>query len=112
MTNLEQLFIRACKSEDPLTRLRSVRRRFYIVDYDHDLYLMETLADICDKYSLVTVHELLYELDRSQSWKYGISSADTHHLACVKVLVSKIRLTERGKFPGLSMPTRIKKIIK
>lgn len=30
MTNLEQLFIRACKRQDPKKRLQSILRRFYV----------------------------------------------------------------------------------
>jgi hypothetical protein len=40
MQAFDQLFIRACKSENPFKRLKSLRRRFYLErdNSDHDFY--------------------------------------------------------------------------
>lgn len=109
MKHLDQLFIRACKSKEPLKRLCSVRRRFFYADDNPYPHLMSVLSDICDRYHVIAVRDLLIDLAPYNRWKYGINESDTHDLACVKILSSKIRLTDVTTFNGLSRPARLRK---
>jgi hypothetical protein len=99
-----QLFVRACKSKEPYTRLRSVYRRFYLAQDNIDIYLANFLSDICDEYLDYPVNSLINDLNPSSSWKFGIDADDSYYTKVVKILCSKIRLSKVDKFKGLRRP--------
>lgn len=50
MKPIDQLWIRACKSEDPKKRLLSVYRRFYCSYEDSEKYIFHILLGVCEKH--------------------------------------------------------------
>jgi len=108
MKKLEQLFIRACKSDSPYRRLRSVYRRFYRAGNNPDPHLVRILAGICDKYGLMSTLDLLVEMSPEKDWLYS-DGAVSFNIRAINVMGSKIRLTSVRKMPGLSKPLRMKK---
>lgn len=67
MNSLDQLFIRACKSKEPRTRIRSVYNRFYLRNLPHkDIHIIGILANLCEKYTPMTASELITELSPEQ----------------------------------------------
>ena len=108
MNETDQLFIRACKSMHPRTRLKSVyRRRYYCsgeIDYSH---LITILARLCEEYLTISLVKILDELSDKDEWLYGKRSYQDKVL---DFLISSLRLTEVKLFPGLSTPRSFKDI--
>lgn len=93
MDNITQLYIRACKSKDPRTRIRSTYRRFYgkYGEAEMNNALVHILASICDKYLDLSVLDLCCDLN---PYKYLREDTRPYAERVVDVLASKIRLTE------------------
>jgi hypothetical protein len=110
MNKTEQLLIRACKTQDPHKRVLNVyRRRYFTTDSGTaDFYLVQILGQIAEKYLALNILGLLSDLDERNRWKYGVEAEDSYHTACVKLLISRIRLTEKDAFPGLTPPLRFR----
>jgi hypothetical protein len=110
MNKLEQLFVRACKSKNPETRVGSVLRRFYLLDMGPE-YAIPMLADICEKYRLISIPKLIEALSPFNDWKYESRSKGDSRLG---VLISVIRLSERVSYDqpdgGLSAPLKIRRL--
>ncbi|MGZ7118229.1 MAG: hypothetical protein ACXVH2_00820 [Methanobacterium sp.] len=106
MTNTEQLFIRACKSLNPELRVRSVYRRFY-GDYYNAANTSYLLINICNKYDLVSIKDLIEDLNPDNKWKYAYVD-DSYWALVMNILISKIRLTEISKLPELKKPLRFR----
>jgi hypothetical protein len=105
MNKTELLFIRASKSLDPLTRIRSVYRRRY-GNYDNrDSHILSIFTNICEKYNIISIGALLTALDPNNIWKYS-SVDDGYQLQALKVLISHVRLSEIIKFEGYIAPLR------
>jgi len=109
MNKTTQLFIRACKSTDPGKRVRSVYRRFYLAGQeDNSGFIANILLEICQNYSLYRLQDLACDLSPGSLVLYG--PPDNNYWRCVmRVAISKIRLTERSKFPGLTRPARFRR---
>jgi len=103
MDNTEQLLIRACKSGDPITRLLSVYRRFYLPNETPKLYLAHILAGIVDKYVPVTATEMIFEFDPKQKKEF-FGEDFTYTEIALGFVLHKIRYADRAKFPGLTTP--------
>lgn len=114
MNKIDQLIIRACKSKDPDTRLKSVYRRFYLSN--DDLFFASItgiLARLCEDNLNFTVGALITELNPHNGWKYGVNPCNHDYdywEHCSKVLTSKIRLSMVSEFDGLAIPLRFKGI--
>jgi len=112
MNKIDQLIIRACKSKNPDTRLKSVYRRFYCSD--EELFFASItgiLARLCEDNLSFTVGALITELNPGNGWKYGVNTIarDYNYWEhCSKVLSSRIRLSMVSEFDGLSIPRRFK----
>ena len=105
MDKVQQLFIRACRSKDPCKRLFSVYRRFYLMTVeDPKPYISAALLQIIEKYNLMTVRELVIELNPDKFPGLVAKEDTTYENLLFSVLISKIRLTHIGKFPGLIKP--------
>ena len=106
MDKLDMLFVRACKTLDPDTRLRSVVRRFFLIDPDDGRELIiGRLAELCDDYGLISISTLTHHLSPFNAWKYTESpNGDTRY----GVLLSIVRLSQVSKFPGLISPRRFR----
>lgn len=61
MDKISQLLIRACRTDDSITRLRSVYRRFYgrYSDYTETTAIAAILTELVDDVSPITVYEFL-----------------------------------------------------
>lgn len=61
MDNIEQLMIRACKSLKPSKRLKSIRKRFYLLDGmgSDENWNVNMLTDIVDKYCPIPMNEFM-----------------------------------------------------
>ena len=108
MNKIDQLFIRACKSEG-LKRVQSVHRRFYATKDTSSVYIAGILARICHEHLLYNTVDLINDLNPDNAWKYSNKKVDTYLEHVVNVLISKIRLTEVIKFDGLTSPLMFRK---
>lgn len=108
MDKLEQLFIRACKSESPRLRVKKLYCKHYYNSGDNPLDLCRVLVEICDKHKLFTATDLVCDLAPGNAWKTGCDGAP-YWDRVLYVLISKIRLTEVSKLPGLSIPAKFKR---
>lgn len=112
MNNVEQLFIRACKSKDSQKRIRSVYRRFYLGGFGPDpqgeAAILSILSNIADKHMQLKIGDLLSDLHPDRDWYFDIKESDSYFGGCIKVLASRIRLTEAAKFVGLTKPGRFR----
>lgn len=132
MTKLEMMVIRACKLNDTHTRLKSIYRRFYNSDGDEKFIralFTSQLAEICEKYNLITVSKLIDMLAPSNEWKYTpsnewkyISREDVANPEFpwlhapektrdfrYEVLISIVHLSSVDKFPNLISPIRFRR---
>lgn len=108
MTKTDQLFIRACKSKNPLTRVQSVYRRFYIEKNNTHPYIAMILAELCDRFNTFTTTQFILEMSHNNNWRYG-NDAYSFYLQCINRLISKIRFTDGAKFVGLTAPLAFRK---
>jgi len=106
MNKTTQLFIRACKSADSEKRVHSVYRRFYLASQeDNSGFIANILLGICQNYDLYRLQDLACDLSPGSLVLYG--PPDNNYWHCVmRVAISKIQLSERSKFPGLTWPAR------
>jgi hypothetical protein len=101
MTTMELLLVRACKSLNPHKRLDTLLKRFYIRDY-HPGLPISLLGDICDKYKLVTVYDIIQKLS-PKFYLFLLPNGvepNSYDTRCLNALVSIVRLSEVDKFPG------------
>lgn len=109
MNKLDQLFIRACKLENPHKRVFSVYKRFYCRDIKNpEPHIINILAKLCDKYVPMTTTHLLGVLDPNHI-QFFIREDYDYNQACLQTLISRIRLSEVSKFPGLTSPARFRR---
>ena len=113
---LDKLIIRACKSEQPLRRLRSVHRRFYInvgdserIQYTH---LASILAGLIDRVRIQITGDDFYKLVRAQELNIflGVESPAAH-VAVVEYLISRIRYTNAKALPDFGIPASLRRHI-
>lgn len=106
MNKVDQLFVRACKSEDPDTRLKSVYRRFYCYgsEVNNKAHIINILARISDEYLGIKIENLIEELNTDKGWYYGLTESSDYFDQWIAVLVSKIRFSEVSKFEVLTRP--------
>jgi hypothetical protein len=107
MDKHEQLFIRACKSDNARRRVEKIYKRFYFGDGSNPVDLARVLLLICDKHGLYTAFDLANDLAPANAWKYGDENTG-YWDRLVAVLVSKIRLTSKSTFEGLATPARFR----
>lgn len=110
MTPTENLFIRACKTENPHKRVRSVYRRFYGA-YDDQVTnsaLVVILADLCDKYEPFKAADLLEKVNPRKAVFQGQPLMDWQTLV-LNVLIYQLRFTTAKTIPGFRIPARFRK---
>jgi len=111
MNKQRQLLIRACKSKNPLKRLRSIYRRFYLdrfTDYEFYAHVGGFLLDICVDYDLYPLTKFVSDLEPKLSWMHGIPKNAPYKKRVLMLCISKIKLTETSKFQGLTRPLRFR----
>jgi hypothetical protein len=111
MKNLTALFIRACKSRDPLKRCHSVYNRFYIRSGNKSVInneLSYILAKICDEQLGVLSHTDALAMMTTPLTIYHCVLDDIEE-ARARVYIDKIRYTETNRFKEvLPLPLRFK----
>jgi hypothetical protein len=116
MNKIDQLFIRACKSPDPIPRLNRTYRRFYLGRDEGNptpYQVVAILTRIIDNQNLkFSLQTIMTELSSRNDWKYTYTDCppgtDTFDYRCLQVLISRIRLTKRTDYTGLSIPQRFR----
>jgi hypothetical protein len=113
MDKVEQLIIRACKSGDSeLSKVKRIYTRFFqqTVESESQVYdqIAALLAKIADQYSLLKTSTLIEAFDPVQARYYGIRETDTHSEKVIKILISKIALSPKYRFPGLTPPLALR----
>ena len=103
MDKTEQLFIRACKSKDSYTRLKSVYKRYYLYNDDWEHHTLLILSKICDKYLNLSVVDIISGLAPGQHFKAG-----NYTQRSLDYLIIQIAHTEIKRFEGLSSPRRFR----
>lgn len=99
---IQTLFIRACKSEDPHTRVDSVYRRFYLFQKAHDYIISQILIDIVEEFCPIKLNKLLCELGEHPMFVF---EKDIPHWTKVKqILISHIRLSHKDCFGNMRVP--------
>jgi hypothetical protein len=110
MNKITQLFVRACKSDNEELRLQSVYRRFYLIDNGYTGgALVPILADIVEKYKLLTIPKLMENLSPRNAWNYNGELLCTNDPR-LGVLISAIRYSRVEDFDGLSSPLKIRRM--
>lgn len=109
MNKTTQLWIRACKSKNPDKRLRSILRRFYLVNFNEAQKteaIIYHLSDIVDKYLTLRVYDIYCELIKEE-W-YGTKDDRTPEQKMLSFLAQKIAYTSIHKLEGLTPPCWVK----
>jgi len=102
MNKIDQLIVRACKSLDPDTRLKSVMRRFYMTgSKTSELLLISLLSDIIDKHHSMAIHKLMN--DMLTSMFYMAEATMERKMYCS--LKNHIRYSKRDSF-DMPSPTK------
>ena len=102
MKKLDQLFIRACKANNPNKRLQSVYRRFYLGDgSDCKPHVIRILGKICDDYSLLSIVDFI-DKQAQMSWIDGDANKP------LEAIVSTIRFSPTCIFEGLGAPLKFR----
>jgi hypothetical protein len=108
MDKLTQLFIRACKCKQPLVRLRSLHRRFYLHYDDEELAthtITYALADICDEYLPTPLARAIERVHPDRSLNpLGESYIERWR----SFLITRIRFSDIKQFPGLTKPAKMR----
>jgi hypothetical protein len=91
----EILLIRACKSQDSLTRIRSVIRRMYILDMDEitNLTMRRILVDLVQRINPIDINNLLDNLNCYNDE----DSNDSLNFNAVIMLRDQLRFMERDQ---------------
>lgn len=105
MNKIDQLFIRACKVENPKKRLQSIYRRFYLPCEQYAIATSHILAGIVDENLEYKIGDILVDMS---PYSIKISEDMTYYEKFLNVLISKIRYTSNDKFDGLTKPSRFK----
>ena len=108
MNKLDMLYVRACKSENPQERLKTLYGRFYALSRHDDIedYIINNLCRICEEYDLLTLSDYVNSMRPHNVWKYKNDDDDNPTLW---VLINAIRYTAKDEFPGLISPSRFAK---
>lgn len=113
MDKVSQLFIRACKTEDSITRLKSVYRRFY-GRYDkitEEVAIGDILIHLVDEVSPMKLSEYLREVSSYKS--YDQISGDVTETHVITLFIARDRLRQLTKPQmlelGMNVPARWRK---
>lgn len=102
MNKLEMLWVRACKSTDPKTRLASIARRFYLNDEPEGL-LVSVLGELTTKYEIVTAQDAITYFLRP-TLPYDEPESRTTRQMALDFLIDAVRYSPGNKFPGMIPP--------
>lgn len=105
MKNIEQLIVRACKSDNPQKRLASVYRRFWLSPRMFGssmaaIVMTNQLADLCQKYQLIELDKYVNKMQQSPL----SGEEETINQRQYRILIETVRYTSNEKFEGLTLP--------
>lgn len=103
METITNLIIRACKSKDPHTRLKSVYRRFYLMDLDGCDHLINILSQICEEYNLMSLTDYIYATMPYNRWLHDDSPYNDVRYS---ILFHRVRHAKTTEFEGYRIPAR------
>ena len=110
MDNIDQLFIRACKSREPEKRILSVYRRFYLSGGEQSYsHLVAILAKIINERIDYPLTDILSDLNPENPWR-SASNEGSYWERVFDLLVSKIRLARVSELQGLKAPLKLRKV--
>lgn len=106
MDNITKLWIRACKSLDPETRVNSVYRRFYCAEdgRNRDIAIAMILSQIVDEVSAIPCGDMISML-HPDHYLYGRSC---HFKQSRAVMESRLRMTNAKKIKGWTTPAKFR----
>jgi len=108
MDKTTQLFIRACKVNDPKKRVRSVyRRRYNNYIQNHDRFICEILTKIVDDYEVVSLPKFIHRI--LERGVMGRNPGLLSHEDIMLELIHCLRFTRVTQFPGLTTPAPFRK---
>lgn len=103
MDKITMLFIRACKSNNPINRLKRIYKSVYYsrVDDFPAGHICDILSEIVVDYDLINLRKFLFDYsDPMQAWKYGSFEKEHYYMRMTKALISIISLTPVKAFGG------------
>ena len=104
------LFIRACKSEQPHKQLQKLFNRFYMPTEDTqriDIELCHILGNIVDEHCPMGVVKFMSLIEEQESYCSISQEVPPHkHYTSLLALMSRIRFTEVAKFKGFVKPLK------
>jgi hypothetical protein len=106
----EILFIRACKSKNPIKRLKTLHNKIYGYksETQTEKNLINDLAGICQNCELMGVADLICEMSRKEDQYLFFNQKTSFSILCLESLISKIRFAKVDKFPGFISPAKFK----
>jgi hypothetical protein len=99
MTKIDQIWIRACKSYDPVTRLRSVYRRMYFKSDDlgeNDKAILAILSSVADRHTKTNMSATIS----------AMQEANARGTSLIVVPMHVIRFTKYKDFEGITWKKR------
>ena len=107
MDNVTALFIRACKSLNPETRVRSVYRRFYGSTEPCNAQLAYLLCEIVQEYKLISTTGLIARLDPAHVYFYSNPYVPVEYAdRCLIVMRSILRFASIDQIPDYPVARR------
>lgn len=110
MDKLTQLWIRACKSREPIKRCQSLYRRFYFgngeLTQSCRVNISRILVDIVQEYTDTSIVTVIDGLNPNRF--FALPDDRSHHERVMDFLVGRIAVTPAKNFVGLGRPTRLK----
>lgn len=111
MNKTEMLFVRACKSKDPIKRLKTLHKRIYIYSSEKETQknIVHVLSKLCMEYSLIDIVKFIHNINETSDRYYFFENqVPIFNTACLDVLVSAIRFAKASELPDLIPPARFK----
>ena len=100
MDKFDMLLIRACKSTDSITRLKSLYRRFYLRGNYREDVIADKLLKIVSDHNLSSMNKIVMEyLSPDNYWKFGGKPNDPYYHIVTLVCSSIIRNSPLSKLP-------------
>ena len=110
LSKTEVLLIRACKSEKPLQRVRSVYKRQYHRGIENPVPAMAIiLTNLCEKVVHYPISKLVEDMNPIHHWRFALPEDHKYHDIVLGVMISKIRLMSVEGLEGWVSPLQFRK---
>lgn len=108
MDKIDMLFIRACKSFEPQTRVASVYKRFYYSEYNPKALTIIFINLIKRNNIPIELMKFIEELDPNRYYFLEIKDDRTYYERCLDVIINHIRLINVNDLEGFIPPLKFK----